>query len=198
MTANSLSLFLNPGCPGKEWSWRLILVLGSCWPWREWKSEVCAYCRLSPDLFLPSTQDHISFPCTAKPDCQEEMLIVFLKLWTVAFTFPIYYFFCKIQTWFCPGVCSVSPANLDTQNLSGFEGQRLCVISEVASPELPSVSRLILLGIQLQMDWPNTPRNLCFSLGTFLWWEPSLSTKNSFTYQETRPSGGHHKQEEFT
>lgn len=36
----------------------------------------------------------------------------------------------------------------------------LCVISEVTSPELPSVSRLILLGLQLQMDWPNTPQKV--------------------------------------
>lgn len=36
----------------------------------------------------------------------------------------------------------------------------LCVISEVASPELPSVSRLILLSLQLQVDWPNTPQKV--------------------------------------
>lgn len=38
-----------------------------------------------------------------------------------------------------------------------------CVISEVASPELPSVSRLILLGLQLQMERSNTPQALVLS-----------------------------------
>lgn len=64
---------------------------------------------------------------------------------------------------FCPGVCSVSPDYLDVQNLSGFEGPMPCVISEVASPELPSVSRLILLGLQLQMERSNTPQALVLS-----------------------------------
>lgn len=104
--------------------------------------------------------------------------------------------------WFCPGVCSVSPGKLGTQNLSvriwglnavchfrsGFSWVAICLQIDLAEPPVAD-------------GWPNTPQKVMLFPQPIpvlrATWEP-LSTKNRFysprnkTLRRSSQAGGIH------